>query len=226
MKIAICDDNENDIRYLKSLLDGWKMPVQIDTFPSAEAFLFRYAEKPDYDILLLDIEMAAMDGITLARKIRSNNETIQIVFISGYSEYIADGYDVAALHFLVKPVRREKFYEVMERAVQKVYKNEKALYREVGGEMVRIALHEIRWVEVQRNYITVHTKEDYEIRSTLSDFEKELNEDFMRVGRSCIVNLNWVQKVTRTMIYLLDGAQIPLPRGQYDVVNRAIIAYC
>ena len=46
MKIAICDDNENDIRYLKSLLDGWKMPVQIDTFPSAEAFLFRYAEKP------------------------------------------------------------------------------------------------------------------------------------------------------------------------------------
>jgi len=226
MRIAICDDNETDIRYLKSLLVEWGTTAQIDTFPSAEAFLFQYAETPDYDILLLDIEMAAMDGVTLAREVRKGNETVQIVFISGYTEYIADGYDVAALHYLVKPVSKEKFIEVMNRALQKVRKNEKVLYYEVSGEMQRIAMHEIHWVEVQRNYVTVHAKKDYEIRSTLKDIEKELSEDFLKIGRSCIVNLNMVQKVTRTAIFLVDGIQIPLPRGMYDTVNRAIIARC
>lgn len=62
---------------------------------SAESFLFCYDEESDFDILLLDIEMDGMDGVSLAKKLRESNETVQIIFITGYSDYIAEGYEVA-----------------------------------------------------------------------------------------------------------------------------------
>ena len=99
-KIAICDDSEADRLYLTDLVNRWAMDaghtVQVSAFVSAESFLFRYEEKRDYDILLLDIEMGAMDGVTLARRIRQGNELVQIVFITGFPEYMAEGYEVSA----------------------------------------------------------------------------------------------------------------------------------
>ena len=76
-RIAICDDNIADTNYVQNLLNHWaaecQVMLQTDHFPSAEGFLFRYAEDKSYDILLLDIEMGAMNGVTLARKIRQDN---------------------------------------------------------------------------------------------------------------------------------------------------------
>ena len=81
--------------------------MQISLFTSAEHFLFSYGREKDFDILLLDIEMGDMDGVTMAKKLRQENHAIQIIFITGYSDYIAEGYEVAALHYLMKPVREE-----------------------------------------------------------------------------------------------------------------------
>lgn len=75
---------------------------------SAEKFLFHYADDKAWDILLLDIEMGAMDGVTMAKRVRQDNEAVQIVFITGYSDYIAEGYEVAALHYLMKPVNKDR----------------------------------------------------------------------------------------------------------------------
>ena len=86
-KIAVCDDSDADRGYVLSMVRGWAAcaghAVQIDDFPSAESFLFRYAEESDYDILLLDIEMGAMDGVTMAKELRKDNDTVQIIFITG-----------------------------------------------------------------------------------------------------------------------------------------------
>ena len=106
-EIAVCDDSEADRRYLSGQVSHWAREAghtaEIVAFDSAESFLFRYAEKNDYDILLLDIEMGEMDGVTMAKTLRRGNDTVQIVFITGYSEYIAEGYEVDALHYLMKP---------------------------------------------------------------------------------------------------------------------------
>lgn len=110
---AICDDNNIDSNYVSNLVNKWanerKYQINIDIFDSAEAFLFHYDGNKDYDILLLDIEMKKMDGVTLAREIRKTNKSVQIVFITGYSDYIADGYDVEALHYLMKPLKEENY---------------------------------------------------------------------------------------------------------------------
>ena len=226
-KVAICDDSDADRRYIMDMVRSWASAagheVQIDGFPSAESFLFRYAGESDYDILLLDIEMGAMDGVTMAKELRKSNDTVQIIFITGYSDYISEGYEVAALHYLMKPVNEEKLCLVLDRAAEKLAKNERVLNFEVSGEMVRVPSYQIRYADVLGNYVTVHAQTDVTVKMTLGELEKQLDERFYRVGRSALVNLTQISRVTRAEIRLNDGTAIPLPRGAYEGVNRAII---
>ena len=226
-KVAVCDDVPADREYLSRLVHQWaeleRHTVNVLLFPSAESFLFHYAEESDYDILLLDIEMGGMDGVTTAKRIRKENDTVQIVFITGYSDYISEGYEVAALHYLMKPVKEEKFFTVLNRAAEKLSKNEKVLHFEISGEMLRVPIYQIRYAEVSGNYVTIHASADHVVKMTLGELEKELDDRFYRAGRSVIVNLTQISRVTKTEIKLNDGTAIPLPRGAYEGVNRAII---
>ena len=228
-RVAIVDDSTTDAEFVQRILNSWadlrQANIQAEVFPSAEAFLFRYAEDKDWDILLLDIEMGAMDGVTMAKRVRQDNEAVQIVFITGYSDYIAEGYEVAALHYLMKPVNREKLLTVLDRAIEKRKQEERCLNLEAYGEMVRIPFYEIRFLDVHQNYVTVHAKADYTVKRTLGDFEKELDERFCRVGRGMILNLKYIQRVTKTEVRLSDGTVLPLPRGAYEPLNRAIISH-
>lgn len=229
MKInfAIVDDSIIDSGYVKELVIKWvndkKYQSNIDLFSSAEGFLFHYVENKEYDILLLDIEMKNMDGVSLAREIRKFNKSVQIVFITGYSDYIAEGYDVEALHYLMKPLKAEKLYDVLERAVNKIKQNEKHLVLNTFDETIRIPLHEIIYIDVDRNYVTIHSNKDYTIKKALAEIEKELDERFFRIGRSAIINLKYICRVTKTDVYLNNGIILQLPRGIYEALNRAII---
>lgn len=226
-RIAICDDDHAAIELLTTLTREWagqrEVPIHMETFPSAEAFLFHYAEDKDFDILLLDIEMGEMDGVTMARQIRRENETVQIIFVTGYSDYIAEGYEVAALHYLMKPVDKEKLFTVLDRAMVKRGESERYLKLELSGEMVRIPFREIRYLEVRQNYVTLHAGEEYTVKRSLGEFGKELDQRFCRVGRAFIVNLDKVRRTTRDQVTLTDGVSLPLPRGGFETLNRAII---
>ncbi len=226
-KIAICDDSDADRQYVLDMVNRWAASashvVHTAAFTSAEDFLFHYAEESDYDILLLDIEMGAMDGVTMAKQLRKNNDTVQIVFITGYSDYISEGYEVAALHYLMKPVKEKKLCSVLDRAAEKLSKNEKVLNFKISSEMVRVPIYQIRYADVSGNYVTIHALSDVTVKMTLGELEKQLDERFYRVGRSAIINLTQISRVTKAEIKLSDGTAIPLPRGAYDGINRAII---
>ena len=118
---------------------------------------------------------------------------------------------MAALHYLMKPVKKEKLFDVLDRAVQKLQKNEKVLNLEISGEMVRIPVYQIRYADVMGNYVTIHGATDQTVKMTLGELEKQLDDRFYRVGRSCIVNLTNIGRVTKTEIKLSDGTSIPLP---------------
>lgn len=225
-RIAICDDKQEDREYVQQLTARWAQQrgnqMEMTEFCSAEQFLFSCPQQ-DFDLLLLDIEMGEMDGVSLAKQVRRTNELMQIVFITGYSDYITEGYEVAALHYLMKPVKEEKLFAVLDRAVERLHKNTKVLTLETAEEMVRVPLYQVSALEVQRNYVTVHARQDYTVKKSLSELMEQLDERFFRVGRSAVVNLNDISRVTRSDIYLTDGRSIPLPRGAYDKLNRAII---
>lgn len=227
--IAVCEDDPAQTEYIASLVKAWAsendFKIRISPFGNAESFLFQYAGDKSFDILLLDIEMGKMSGVELAKLIRKENREIQIIFITGYMEYISEGYDVEALHYLLKPVSKDKLSSVLDRAVLRVKGRERCIMLHAGDEMVRIPLYEIRYLEVQKNYVTIHAQENYEVKKPLRELEKELDDSFFKTGRSFWVNLRYITRTARNEVVLKDGARIPLSRGLYEDVNRAIIAY-
>lgn len=226
-RVAICDDAATDRAYLETMVRRWAAQrghtVCLKTYPSAESFLFAYEEDKDLQILLLDIEMGPMDGVTMARTLRKDNDGVQIIFVTGYSDYIADGYEVEALHYLMKPVAEEKLDAVLDRAAEKLGSNARVLLLECPDEVVRLPLYQIRSAEVQGNYVTIHAKTDCTVKMTLRDLEARLDDSFFRLGRSALVNLGYIARVTKTAVTLTDGTVLPLPRGAYERLNRAII---
>ena len=227
MNIFLCDDNASEREYIKRLVLDWSNQsgagVSIREYPSAEALLFSYSDCPP-DILLLDIEMPGLSGVELAKRLRQNgNRLLQIVFITAYSDYIAEGYDVAALHYLLKPVDRDKLFSVLSRAVEKISDDGKKLVLELPDETALVPICDIKYIEVIKNYVTVHAERDYTLKMPLKEIERDLDGRFLRVGRSYTVNLYFITRVTRSEIFLKGGGTVPLPRGAYEKVNRAII---
>lgn len=226
VKICICDDSSEERIIINALVREWSRrsgtDVSVSEFPTAEAFLFEYEELVP-DLVLLDIEMPGMNGVELAKRLRERNKLIQIVFITGFSEYIAEGYEVAALHYLLKPVSPEKLFSTLDRALERQEIDGRKIVFQTSVETVQLLLYEIRYIEVIKNYITIYAKDSYIVKRTLKEIEKELDERFLRVGRSYIVNLHFVSRVTRSEIFLRGGGSVPLPRGAYETVNRAII---
>ena len=228
-RFAICDDSQEDIEYIEKLIREWNKQaghqIRIDRFPSGEAFLFAYEDDPGFDVLFLDIEMKDLSGIDLAQKLRELGSRVQIVFVTGYMEYIAQGYDVEALHYLLKPVTEEKLRGVLDRAMERLKNRERELIITMSEGVVRIPLPEIRYLEVMGNYVTIHGRENYSVKQTLSQLEELLDERFYRIHRSYIVNLQLVRKCTRTEVFLKDDTELPLSRRNYEGLNRAMIKY-
>lgn len=228
-KIIITDDSAADTAFLRTLANQWaterQVTAEITAYSSAQAFLYRWEEDQTGDLLLLDIEMPGIDGVTLAKTVRQGNKSVGIVFVTGYSDYIAEGYEVSALHYLMKPVDREKFFRTLDRAYERSLLDMQYLTLQMPETLVRLPFREIRWLEVRQNYVTVHAGRDYTLKAPLWELENQLSADpsFFRVGRSYIVNLRCIRQVTKKDIFLDDSTAIPLPRGMYEPLNREII---
>ena len=229
-RIAIVDDNQVDAEYVHSILNTWAQErqagVQVQRFTSAESFLFRYVEDKDWDILLLDIEMGAMDGVSLAKKIRQENDSVQIVFITGFADYISEGYEVSALHYLMKPLKREKLFAVLDRAVAATQKTERVILLPVGGEMLRLPTSQVQYVEAFSHTVAIVTDADMiHVKMSITEIEKMLGDGFVRCHRSYLVGLKHIARLSKTEVILDSGKILPLSRSAAASVHKAFIAY-
>ena len=230
LNIAICDDEQIQIDNLNKMVSEWAMSegvaVNMRSFHSAESFMFEYSENKSFDILLLDIEMSGMNGIELAKLIRKDNSTIQIVFITGYYEYFSDGYDVSALHYLIKPTDKRKLFPVLNRAMENLmYRQRSILLTSTDGD-VKMSLADIVYIEAENVYINVYTTyEKIRIRMSLSKFSEKLDDTFFKVHRSYIVSLKYIKRVTRKDVIMINSDMVPLSRGMYNNVHEALVKY-
>ena len=161
IRIAVCDDEEEQLQSLSGLLAKWTghsgLSLDMRTFPSAEAFLFAYEEDSAYDILILDIEMKDISGMDLARRIRKEDKRVEILFITSHFEFISEGYEVDALHYLTKPVSEEKLYAVLTKALDRLSTEPPSLIINCQGETIKLYETDILYVESFLHYISIHT---------------------------------------------------------------------
>jgi DNA-binding LytR/AlgR family response regulator len=229
LSVSICDDETVEVEYLTACVNRWaeqrETPVSVASYESAESFLFAYGQEAAPDILLLDIQMKGMDGVQLARRLRESNDSTQIIFITGYTDFMAEGYDVSALHYLLKPVVEEKLGEVLDRAVVRLKAEGCVLLVQTQAGPVRLPANEILCAEAFAHYVSIQTKNgEYETRANIGAIEQELGEGFIRCHRSYVVNLRRIKRITKTDAVLENDRLVPLSRRMYPEVNRAFIA--
>lgn len=233
MKIAIIDDEikEQDIieNYLLEWISGHGMQSDISRYDSSEHFLFHWEENKDFDLLILDIEMGQMNGMELARKIREENEDIPLMFITGYDEYMQYGYDVAALHYMIKPVNKDKFFMILDKLEkrQTVSSEEKImLMTDKGARSVFCA--GIIYVEANGHCCMVRIAgETILVKEAFGEVTKKLEPYtyFVKCHRAYLVNIRYVSMVLKAEILLDDKETIPVSRNQLKKVQSEFLRY-
>lgn len=229
LRIAVCDDEATETEFLTTLTREWsaeKVSAHISAFDSAEAFLFAYDADKSFDILLLDIQMKAMDGITLAKRLRTSGENMQIIFITGLSDFIAEGYEVSALHYLMKPVAKEKMFSVLDKAAALLIQAEETVLMDTEDGQVKLPVREILVAEAFAHTTNIHTKSGIvPAKLSIGELEDRLGSDFFRCHRSYIVGLRHVRQIAKAEVILDSGQRIPLSRRRYGAINQAFIKY-
>lgn len=225
MTIALCDDDKNQIKSLKNMLREWNNSIILSEYNSAEQFLFSYPDTP-CDLLLLDIEMDGMNGVELAKELRDKGDMLPIIFITGFSEYIGDGYDVEALHYLIKPVDKNKLFQVLDRYARR-HRPADRIILPSSDESMLVSSDDIIYLEAfgKKTQITLH--DGKEIISTwgLGTVAKTLGNGFVPCHRSYIINIGYVNSISKTEVTMDDGKKLPLSRRLYHSVNRAFIDF-
>lgn len=229
-KIAVCDDCETDREYMARLVDRWAAGAghmaAVKLFVSAEAFLFQYEEEKDFDILLLDIEMGGQNGVELAKRVRQDNEMVQIVFITGFPDFMAEGYEVSALHYLMKPVAETRLFQILDKAAANLAKPVKRLAVTFDRQTALVLVDKIEYVEAQKQFVCIHAEDEiYRMKASLAEVEAQLGRGFFKCQRSFLVNLAKVARIKSSCVILKSGEEIPISRGMAEKIGKAIIEY-
>ncbi|WMM24664.1 LytTR family DNA-binding domain-containing protein [Tissierella sp. MB52-C2] len=231
INIAICDDEKIQVKLLETYVINWadknNLRINIECFYSGESFEFSWSMDKKYNILLLDIEMAGINGVDLAKKIRQEDNLLNIIFITAIPDYIGEGYEVDAINYLIKPIVETKLYECLDKAKKKIYIEEKIILVDVEGETIRIKEKDIIYIEAFSHSIDIYTiDKKYTTRKNIGVIEKELDEKlFIRCHRSYIVGLMHINRIGKTDIKLDNKDTIPVSRRLYSKVNMEFIRY-
>lgn len=213
VRIAICDDEILQLELLKHYVGKWAeeegINCDIELFKSAESFHFEWLEDSSYDIILLDIQMAELSGLELAKLIREKDQHIQIIFVTAIPDYIGEGYDVDAINYLIKPIGEEKLRECLNKAIDKKKVQPKSIIIEIDGAVHRIDEDSIIYLEIIGHELFIH-KEDKTIsmRKPLNGMEELLSkEEFIRPHRAYMVALKHIRRINSKEIILKDSVK-------------------
>ena len=242
MNIAICDDERKICGFLEEKIRTVFQNALIESFYDADTLWHAANEEPKRapDILLLDIQMNRMNGMELARKLRSIGWKTILIFITAYADYVFDAFDVGAFHYLVKPVSDKKLAEVLHKAARELTQ-EKADTRYTGSDLetadtrrivvksgsihTSVKVSDIIFAEVFNRKIVLHTTtQSIEYYGKLKSLADELGDGFFRTHRSYLVNFAYVIKYDSSVIFLQEG-QVPLAKQSYAGFVKAYMAY-
>lgn len=230
IKIAIVDDEDIQVDTMTSLIKEaaarLSLSVSLIDFSSGEAFLFALEDHPDLDMVFLDIEMNETDGLEVAKKIRQTDKDLTIVFATAFAEYAVQGYDVQALDYLLKPIELDKVKRVLKRHLDRQPAVVEKVTLESQGEVIKLALDDILYVEVNRRECEIHTLNGpVTVSRTLKELSEELSDDFIQTHRSYLVNVSHMNRLLKTDIELSNGTVVPVSRRLVKQVQEQFVMH-
>lgn len=228
-RAALCEDEaaERDqiAELSREILHASGLEPEIVPFSSADELLRELEEKRmPFDLYLLDIEMKeGASGLDLARWLYSWGVRNRILFITGNAEYAIQGYDVEPVHYLLKPVSRERMEEAIRRVLGR--RGEQTVQFQRGGKAVPIPLQDIRYLESWNHGVVIYRGEgEQSFAMSLTEAERLLSAGaFCRCHKSYLVNLAWVERASHSGVLLKDGRKLPMSRTYYARFQNAMV---
>lgn len=240
MRIAYCEDEPAQAELVRAMVIQWaesrKTTAEVILYESAEEFLFKNDipanETFPYDIVFLDIAMRHMNGVALARAIREKDKRLPIAFLTADKAFAIEGYEVHAVRYLLKPVTMEKLASLLDELLEAAKKDtQDTVCITVGekGAVRKLAESSICYIEVLGHYTQLHLNDGSTIRikESLAVVAAMLHrkELFVKCHRSFVVNLAYVEKISRAECTLCDGTVLPVSRNSYQTLNERFIQY-
>ncbi|MBD5507144.1 MAG: response regulator transcription factor [Lachnospiraceae bacterium] len=217
MRIGICDDEKELRSSLRRVIEQEAqlngLDYKVSEYSSGEEML-KALEKDAPELLFLDIEMDGIDGMEAARSIRKTRKDTVIIFVTAYPDFVFQGYEVHAFHYILKPYKEEKIREVFHMALEELNLQAEQYYAvEQKSGTLRLHLKEVRYFQSDRKKVTAETEEGkIDFYGKLSDIETALPEYFIRIHNRYLVNLNYVTKVESSQC-TCAGEALPVSRG-------------
>jgi DNA-binding LytR/AlgR family response regulator len=229
IRIAVVEDEIASLNNLKEYLEKYQrdkgLLFNIKTFTDGDGITANY--RPVYDIILLDIKMPLVDGISAAEMIRKVDPEVVLLFITNLSQYAIKGYAVEAMDYVLKPVSYFAFSQKLERAIERIKKSPKTfLTIPVKGGIQKIDISDIFYIESQGHKLIVCTKSrEYETSGRMKDIEEQLTPvNFYRGNYGYIINLEYVSGV-RDGCALVNGKKLLLSRSRKNGFLEALTNY-
>lgn len=234
MKVAICDDDKKERGRLASFFHAYSLQTGIsfslNEYENGFYLLDAIETGCAFDLIVLDILMPGMNGIQTAKQIRQSNEVVKIIFLTSSSEFAVDSYAVGAYYYLLKPVEKMGFFEIIQRFLRTTDPEaEDSLILRDGKNLKRILLSDLVHCEIQQRtiLITLSNGNTLQTEGTLAELERELLRFtyLTKPHRSYVVNLRHLKEVTRNEVITDLGTRIPLSRGRYEAISHAFLSH-
>ena len=230
IKIAIVEDDNTYASHLEQCLRKYESEYgesfDICHFTDGDVIVSGYQSQ--FDIILMDIEMRFMDGMTAAEEIRRLDKEVVIIFITNMPQYAIRGYAVEALDYMLKPVSYFAFSQRLSRAISRMRKREqKSLIISVKGGTVRVPANSVYYIESQGHNMIYHTATgEYTSSGTMKDAEEAMRSlHFFRGSKWYLINLQQVQGLGDGCAKMKNGEIVPLSRSRKREFMEALAQY-
>lgn len=229
IRIAIVEDDDTSAALLGGFVRRYaaekKKELAVTRFASGVDFISDYA--PVYDIVLMDIEMPFMDGMTTARKLRELGDKSPVIFITNMAQYAVKGYEVDALDFMVKPVSYYNFSVKLGKAVAVVLASrDDVITLTLKDGMKKLYVDDVKYIEVFRHDLIYHTTDEkFATRGALREAEEKLSgKGFARCNSCWLVNMKFVTEVKNNLV-VVGGESLTISRTKKKDFMNALTLY-
>lgn len=232
IRIAILDDMENDrfriAKITKDYFEKVKKPCEITVFSQSDSLFLDLKEKKYYDFFLLDMEMPDCTGLEVAQEIRQHYLESVIIYVTNYTEYAVDAYEVNAFRYIPKGILEKKLPQAIEAMIPQIEQMDQRAYvikRDIRAE--KIFYRNIFYVKKDKKEIViVHRDGESRERKNLKDFYEMVNADeFFYIDKGCIVNIQHIMSFQKDELKMRNHTILTVSRPRYHDVQEKIISY-